>query len=366
MRTVLLLLACLPALSAYPNGYSYRRSITVQAAQITSGPLTNFAFPVSGTYSYLATVANGGLVTNDSGFDIIFTQSDGTTLLKYERELYTATDGTVVFWVKHPSIDVGTVIYIYYGNSGVSTDQSDAVNVWDSNYKLVSHLPNGTTLTAGDSTGVNNGTITAATATAGKIDGAGDFNGTSAFVDHGNNASLRPATGSTLTLSAWVNLDVKPGGGNFPLIAGIRDGDNDGYWLELNGDESTIGFIAYNGSFAKATFPYASVSTGVWFYIVGVIRGSGANQVEVYLNGVSQTPATGGMNQPTDSFLVAKEPLGAVWYIDGKIDEVRMSTTARAANWIEAEFNSQGSPSTFYAIGSQEASDRRRITIFSN
>jgi hypothetical protein len=36
----------------------------------------------------------------------------------------------------------------------------------------------------------------------------------------------------------------------------------------------------------------------------------------------------------------------------GMIDEVRVSSTARSADWITAEYNNQSSPSTFYSVGS--------------
>ena len=98
---------------------------------------------ISGTYSYLATMGNGGNVTNANGYDIIFTSdSSGNTPLAYEQESYNASTGAVNFWVKVPTIShtSDTIIYIFYGNSSVTTDQSNKTAVWDSNYKGVWHL----------------------------------------------------------------------------------------------------------------------------------------------------------------------------------------------------------------------------------
>jgi hypothetical protein len=38
-------------------------------------------------------------------------------------------------------------------------------------------------------------------------------------------------------------------------------------------------------------------------------------------------------------------------YYDGLLDEVRISTTVRSADWVATEYNNQSSPSTFYTVG---------------
>ena len=58
---------------------------------------------VSGTYSYLTTVANGGNVQNANGYDVIFTSDAGcATKLDHKVEGYTATTGAVNYWVRVP------------------------------------------------------------------------------------------------------------------------------------------------------------------------------------------------------------------------------------------------------------------------
>ncbi len=78
-------------------------------------------------------------------------------------------------------------LYMYFDNSGISSSQENKTGVWDSNYNGVWHFPNGTTLSANDSTAdANNGTINGATATTGKIGGAASFNGTSSEISLGS------------------------------------------------------------------------------------------------------------------------------------------------------------------------------------
>ena len=108
---------------AWTNGYNYRKTITFDEAEITgTTDLTNFPVLISLTDTSLRTVANGGRVTNASGFDIIFTDTSDTQL-NHEIESYNATTGVIVMWVKIPTLsyNTDTDIYMYYGNSNIST-----------------------------------------------------------------------------------------------------------------------------------------------------------------------------------------------------------------------------------------------------
>jgi hypothetical protein len=49
---------------------------------------------------------------------------------------------------------------------------------------------------------------------------------------------------------------------------------------------------------------------------------------------------------------------------DGTMDEVRVSNVARSADWITAEYNSQKSPSTFYAVGGAWSQPDCRVAPF--
>jgi hypothetical protein len=167
------------AATSWANGYTYQRAITI--AYTPNSNQTNFPVLISGTYSYLATTGNFGNVTNPNGYDIVFTSdAAGTLPLPYERESYNASTGTVDFWVQIPTLSStsNAVFYMFYGNSSITTDQSNPTAVWGVNFKGVWHLPNGTILSANDSTSNgNNGTINGATATTGEIAGGASFNG---------------------------------------------------------------------------------------------------------------------------------------------------------------------------------------------
>jgi hypothetical protein len=189
------------------TGYANRRSITIDHTNVPNTDQSNFPVLISGTYSYLATTSNGGNVTNSNGYDIVFTSdAAGLNVLPCEQESYNASIGAVNYWVQVPTLShtTDTVIYMFYGNSAITTDQSNKNGTWDSNYAGVWHLPNGSSLSVTDSTGVgNNGTNNGATATTGQIDGAGSFSG-STNITLGNTASLNVS--GNLTVEAWVSL----------------------------------------------------------------------------------------------------------------------------------------------------------------
>src|SRR5580704_6737409 len=108
LRSVALTIAAftLPAAGAYPNGYVFRRAITVAAAVVPSTQV-NFPMLVSGTFAYLATFPNGGMVHNTTTLntqavpaDLIFTSdAAGTILLNWDIASYTAATGAIEAWI---------------------------------------------------------------------------------------------------------------------------------------------------------------------------------------------------------------------------------------------------------------------------
>lgn len=50
---------CVPSISA--AGYLYQRTVTIDRTKVPNTDQSNFPVLFSGTYSYLATVANGGI-----------------------------------------------------------------------------------------------------------------------------------------------------------------------------------------------------------------------------------------------------------------------------------------------------------------
>src|SRR5207302_9277285 len=122
-----------PTASPTP-GNACHRQMTVNHTLVPSAQ-SNFTVLVSVTDATLKTVANGGHVANANGYDIgFYTDSGGSTKLKWEVERYDGTTGNLIAWVKIPSVSSSsdTVFYLMYGDSSINTDQSDPLNTWES------------------------------------------------------------------------------------------------------------------------------------------------------------------------------------------------------------------------------------------
>src|SRR4051794_22495820 len=90
---------------AQPVGYTYAKVITIDYTKTSgTGSHTNFPVLISLTDANLKTTANGGHVTNSSGYDIIFTSSDCSVQLNHQLEKYDATTGEYIAWVRVPSL----------------------------------------------------------------------------------------------------------------------------------------------------------------------------------------------------------------------------------------------------------------------
>jgi RHS repeat-associated protein len=338
------------------NGYGFSRSIAIDHTKVPNTDQTNFPVLISGTYGYLATTANGGNVQNASGYDVIFTSDSGcATKLNYEVESYNATTGAVNYWVKVPSVSHSsdTVIYLCYGKSGITTDQSNKSGVWDTNYKGVWHLSdNAATTSVSDSTAANNGSNQANTSSksaAGQISKSLSYNGSSDYTDLGTNVGNYVLSDS-FTLEAWVNPSLDSANravfGNAFAAAGylfrITTGNKLRFILISDGNN-------YNGRDSS------TLSAG-WHHMVGVWSGLG--NPNVYIDGVLDNAATvtgGTMSTITTAAhtRIGSTPesgSGYECYFNGNIDEVRSSKSARSADWIKTEYNNQKSPSTFYSV----------------
>lgn len=347
---------------AYANGYTYRNSITIAASQVT-GTITGLTWPVNGTYADLKVTGSGGFVTNASGFDIVYTESDGTTAVPYCREIWTDTSGRVVDHVKPVSTAVGTVIYQYFGNSGVSTDQSDCANTWRSTFKEVWPLGNGTTLsTLSKVTGGHtaSGGANLCTAGTGQIDGGAVCNGTNQALN--TSAYTLNATPNVFTLSAWTKVTNTAVRNNVFTTTIANTAQH--WWMEIGsqGVANTVA-IAYSGLVVFQSAVNSYPTDGAFHHVAFSRNGTGSTG-QIYIDGVAVTTVYVVDLGFLDSSIVKSigQRNSSQWF-GGTIDMVTYADTVRSASEIAAEKNS-GSPLTFYSVGSRETSSaRRRVTV---
>ncbi len=330
--------------SAQVENYSNRKKFIVESdLVIGDSDLSNFPVLVSTTLNDLRSTTNGGFVQNVNGYDIVFTSDNGTTILSHQLEEYNASTGEIVVWLRFPSLSVSsdTEFYMYFGNSGISTDQS-TVNVWDSNYKLILHLdetasgPTNFTDASGEisSTDITDNATTAAN---GQIGGGRQFTdpGTNDVITIADNGVSPLDIAGNITISLWFygeNLDDAP-----DLIS--KGTYTNGYSIWSSSDRE-LTFSVNGVDLESADF---ITSDDSWYHIVAT-RASNGDRF-LYLDG--EQVAT---DNSTASFTIDDEDVflsSSVWAFVGIMDEVRISNIARDSAWIATEYNNQSSPGTF-------------------
>lgn len=335
--------------------FGYYSPVTVNAAQVPSAQ-TNFPMLVSYTDARLKTVGNGGHVQNANGYDIRPYDGIGGSAMTFELERYNASTGEVIMWVLVPSCDVGSIVYLYYGDATISTNGS-STSTWDSNFKRVLHLPNGTTLGALDSTSnADNGTITTPTAATGQIDGGGLFNSTTDYISF----SGTPLTaGQPFSLSWWEKVTADTN--NFPSRLCIpMNGSSDRLLIvgNKNGAFNTPFFWGRSaGATVMRALGGASLASNIGTWRKVLITGSDPRSMtaadwKIYLNGSAGTVDAFGAFAAitTNRFGYDGTSNGG----DATFDELRISDgLQRSADWELTEYNNQSAPSTFATLGAE-------------
>jgi|GEM_PF-2049699 len=132
----------------------------------------------------------------------------------------------------------------------------------------------------------------------------------------------------------------------------VNKGDNS-YSLEINPNGTTLyGFI--NGNYAET-----SIDTN-WHYVTLTYDGS---QIRLYKDGnlEDNTSLNDNINTNANNLRLGE-------YLSGTLDEIRISSTARNAAWINTTYLNTNSPTTFATFGNQIGilttwSYRKQITI---
>lgn len=176
------------------------------------------------------------------------------------------------------------------------------------------------------------------------------WGGTNAYMSIGSLPSkLQFASASNFTIEAWVAIDpvkTSPGAavvtesysgdGNVRYMLGFSDG---------NAQTRKPSFGWYNGTWRLVQSP-DSLDDGSWHHLVGTYDG-GANQLELWVDGVSKGTLTPGGVQPTgtESFYVARRwDNGNDQFFTGWVDEVAMYNTKLTSTRISAHFAALNPP----------------------
>jgi hypothetical protein len=343
----------------YDSAWSYRRPLTLNHAQVPNTDQSNFPVFVSASDD---TLKVGQHVQSSSGYDIIFTLSDGT-LLSHELESYDGTNGSVKAWVKIPllSYTVDTVIYMYYGNSSISSSQENPTGVWDSNFKGVWHMkenPSSSQIydsTSNNHDGTANGGMLSGQSVAGQTGQGISFDGSNDYINLNHPSSIQ--TSLPVTLSAWIKVGSVSS--YYTLLSTGGSASNYG-GVDLatmtNKIEVDYGDNGGSGSGHRRTkISNTSISANTWIYVVATMQGS--SNMNIYINGSnaggSYDGSGGSLAYGTDNAAMGSNAWGNS-FLNGSLDEVRLSNVARSADWIATEYHNQYNPASFCGMGGEE------------
>ena len=285
------------------------------------------------------------------GDDILFADTFGNKLA-HEIEKYDATAHELWAWVKIPTLATGatTTIYIYYGNAN-SPNQQSKTAVWSNGYVNVRHLNESSSPYLDSSTYANSSTAgTYPSQTTGKVDKGQQFASASKHYISSPEISGRfPST--AFTLSAWVNVQSTSAPAGF--VSWGTESDHKGWSLMFNSSKTPY-FYTGGGSFTGIA---GSALTDGWHLIQGTYDGT----ARLYVDGIHlDVDAVKTIIAPvTTQPLVIGRVYSATdkYYSNQPLDEVRVSSVTRSADWIATEYSNQNDPATFESFGAMENPD---------
>jgi len=291
------------------------------------------------------------------GSDIYFTASDGATRLDYELQAVDVAAHHFSAWVRIPTLDgtVATVVHVEYGDRGAAPGPRPA-GVFKSSYAAVWHLDDALPVTTiADATGLHAGTpvLTAATTTA-----AGKLGRGLAFTAAQNDRIefTNPLTGDNPhTISVWVNQAANLNHIAAIVVMGTPTTGN-ARWLHGHYTNSSVAIGYFN--LDSVPSPAQVIDGANWTQLTWVFEGNNRKN-RLYRNGVEVPPQflpgpNPAINTTGTAGFIGYAPMPAYGgnnAYDGTIDELRIATTARSAEWVATEYANQSSPSTFYAVG---------------
>jgi hypothetical protein len=363
LATIILL--CAPVFAGTcGSGYTFSYKFTVLPAKVPNTDQTNFpvlvAFNGASSFNYLylsglKTVANGGQIQNTANnsisisgpADLIFCDAASAgNALKFEVAKYDATTGLMETYVKIPTLShtTNTSFWMFYGNAGVVTSQQD-LSMWtDALFVSVYHFGS---LTADSASGLTL-TNTAVTSSSTNIVAGNSavFNGTTAFLQASSSTGLGI---STLSAEFWLNPTSIGAGNSNSFIADFNTSvTTGGFWLRnFNSQLDFVGFTGAGASYADRSTANI-LSASAWSYYAETVTGTTR---AMYFNGASTATTVAGGTPATLNTTVQPIQIGGLnvpsFFTPGAMDEVRVSSTVRSADWIATTYNVESSPVEF-------------------
>jgi hypothetical protein len=311
---------------AWLVGWGWRRAITIKPDRVDA-TLTSQRCLVEIT----ADAALGSRARAD-GYDLRFTAGDTRTLIPFEREEYSVSDGlaTARFWVNVPSIDPssGATIYLYYGRASAA-DASSPATTWGSPYKLVYHCANDPANSGQilDSSGLANTGVKHQTGQTlpeevdGVVGKAQHTNGASNWIQSTANIGITGA--APRTLEVWVK--VVTGVDSCPILGwGSGYTGASCYWRAMAGGETVFSFWGEGG----AGYDLATAQLALDHQAHYLVARFDGGTMRLYVDGVLAATGTLSLNTVDGLVYLGANPIPGAGYAEVVLDEARIRSDA--------------------------------------
>ncbi|MHA2274347.1 MAG: DUF2341 domain-containing protein, partial [Candidatus Kariarchaeaceae archaeon] len=363
--------------------FDYRKQITIDHNQVAgSSELLDLPLYFDFYDSDVRTKAQA------NGNEIYFADNNGT---KLSHEFLEYSDNGshihVRAWVRVNRIQpsTNTIIYMFYGNNEIESQEAD-YGAGQGAYRAIYHL---------DETASNGGTTTIHKDSASGYDGNQNGNnnvtgiiGEAQYFDGSTDQIVINSTtgldiNGDLSISGWFKLDSnfnEQNSNSLVLLTKFLNPLDDNFHITLKGtDYSAI--TANNGSLLvklERAGPTAhfytsrtSWTAGTWYHFIVNIDSATPSNSKIYINGVDDT---GGYQEQTpgsaqnlgfsadigfgggtiDQFDINGTSVGVDHFFTGLLDEFRISSKQRTADWILNEYNSILNPNVMFTISREE------------
>ena len=328
LRGCVFLLALYPVIASawWNEEWPYRRAITLDSTQTGVEIKSSVAEVPVLIRLHSGNFEDFFLIKEDLS-DLRFMAMDDKTPLKHHVEHFDLINQMLFIWVKVPVINGNLStekLWFYYGNSE-AISSADVKGSFDANEAVAFHFQADES-TVIDKTAYANVVLenTSNLNAASLIASGGRFDGKQRILLQ-DNPSTRMMPENGFTFSSWI----KPEGTQLDNYLMHRKSGATEAIVAIDGNILYAKYV--NGGSVFETPRSITLSDGAWQHIAVVFK---AEELEVYLNGSAVMTVPISLVESAGDIYIGANKAGNQGFV-GEMDEVRISKTARSADWIK-------------------------------
>lgn len=346
------------------SGYAWRKKISFDKT-ILQGNETLYNFPllIEVKDPDLKHISRGGKMVHLKGGDIRFSKADGETVLISQIEHYNPESGRLLAWVLLDTLSAKSAssIYLYFSRADIPPSNNSLF--WEGSYQAIWHFSN--SLQADNSRRIR-----------ATMMGTSEANG---VVGNGRNFSAANSDcaqfpwlqeldlKADISVSAWVQLHSI---NRHQVILSNQGDQPGGYRLYIDkNNKVAFDFINLAGMHlgTESSPGGQELENGQWYHIAAVYS-LDDKTIRTYLNGqLDKVAVVNDSPAPTPAALqMGRDQFVADTYLDGTIDEVRLSKMVKSSTWLLTEYYTMKMAGSLFRMGPSEALQMHASAVKSN